>query len=78
MKVFYEPALKDFNAWSGAIATQTKILEADKDEEFCQLIEDMYPDGLNETELNDILWFEDEMLFQELGMSTEDEESEEE
>ena len=33
---------------------------------------EMFPEGLTETKLNDILWFEDEWIFDNLGIETED------
>ena len=60
MKVYNENLnLRDFEAWSGAKDTQAAIIEAGKDEDFEAFIEEMFPDGLTETRLNDILWFED-------------------
>jgi hypothetical protein len=77
MIVKYEPKLEDFNEWCGATATKKRIIENGKQEEFVQLVEEMYPDGLTETELNDMLWFEAEWIYEQLGMTTEEEESEE-
>ena len=73
MKVFSEITLRNFDAWSGAVDTKKAILEADKGEEFDQLIEELYPDGIDETLLNDILWFEPDWVFESLGMATETE-----
>ena len=60
--------LLKFDAWSGARDTKNKIIEEDKVSDFDQLIEDLYPDGISETDLNDMLWFEDDWLFKELGI----------
>ena len=38
---------------------------------------EMYPEGVTETELNDILWFEDEWIFDTLGIETEEQKNEE-
>ena len=76
MKIYTE-GLDNFTPWSGAIATYETIEEAGKLEDLEFLLEDIYPDGLTETELNDILWFEDEWLFETLGIETEDEEEDE-
>lgn len=73
MKVYSEITLRNFNAWSGAVDTKNAILEADKGEEFDQLIEELYPDGIDETLLNDILWFEPEWVFESLGIAQEEE-----
>lgn len=66
-------SLKDFKAWSGAVETQEAIIEAGKDEEFESLIDEIYPDGIDETKLNDILWFEEDWIFESLGMKEEEE-----
>lgn len=80
MKIFKESSISDsdFSVWSGAVDTRDKILEADKAEEFDRLIEETYPDGIGETELNDLLWFEPEWIFEMLGISDEDEEDDNE
>lgn len=78
MKTFNENmTLVDFDAWSGAKDTKKTIIDADKSEEFDSLIEELYPDGLSETQLNDLLWFDSEWIFECLGISEEEEEEEE-
>lgn len=77
MKTYNENMrLVDFDAWSGAIETKKQIIEAGKAEDFDNLIEELYPDGLSETALNDLLWFEEEWIFESLGMEEEEEEEE--
>lgn len=68
MKIYSEMNLEDFNAWSGAEVTKSTIIENNKENEFNGLIEELYPEGLSETKLNDILWFEDEWIFETLGI----------
>ena len=75
MKVYEELNLKDFNAWSGATTTKERIINEGKEEEFEELIEEMYPNGLSATELNDILWFDDDWIYSCLGIQLEDNES---
>jgi hypothetical protein len=60
--------LRNFKAWSGAVDTQDRILNEGKGEDFDSLIEELYPDGLGETALNDLLWFEEDWLFEMLGI----------
>lgn len=60
--------LPDFEAWSGAVNTKSIILDNDKQEMFEQLIDELYPDGLTDTQLNDILWFETEWLSEMLNI----------
>ena len=69
-----DQTLQDFNAWSGAISTKETIIENNKEDEFNSLIEELYPEGLTETQLNDILWFESDWIFEMLGISEEEEE----
>ena len=77
MKTFNEnTTLRNFDAWSGAVETKERIIEEGKADDFDNLIEELYPDGLSETELNDLLWFEEEWIFEQLGIS-DAEESEE-
>jgi hypothetical protein len=72
MKLFSETKLVDFQAWSGAVDTKNTIIDHNKAEEFDDLIEEVYPDGLSETQLNDILWFGDEWVFEALGIKTDE------
>ena len=68
MKVTSEITLRDFQAWSGAVDTLRTIIESGQDEQFDSMIEELHPEGLTETELNDILRFEDEWIFKQLGI----------
>ena len=68
MLVYYELSLMDFEAWSGAVETKKKIIENNKVDEFNELIEECYPNGISATKLNDLLWFEDEWIFELLGI----------
>lgn len=65
--------LKHFDAWSGAKETQELIIDNDKEEEFIQLIEELYPDGLTDTQLNDILWFEIDWIKEQLDIEEQEE-----
>ena len=71
LKVIAE--LGDYKPWSGAISTWDKIEEAGKIDDLEFMLEDMYPDGIGMTELNDLLWFEPETVFEWLGISDEEE-----
>ena len=69
MKTYNEnTTFLNFDSWSGAKETQSRIIEEGKHEEFDLLIEELYPDGLSEPQLNDILWFEEEWLFNQLSI----------
>jgi len=73
MKTFNENTqLHSFDAWSGAKDTKQTILDNHKGDEFDSLIEELYPDGLSEAALNDILWFDPEWIYELLGIETEE------
>ena len=73
MKTFNENTqLHSFDAWSGAKDTKQTILDNHKGDEFDSLIEELYPDGLSEAALNDILWFDPEWIYESLGIETEE------
>ena len=76
MKIYRELDLTNFEPWSGAIDTYNTIYNANKLDDLELLIEELYPDGIDETQLNDLLWFESDWLYESLGIS-EEEESEE-
>ena len=68
MKITSEMSLKNFKAWNGAKDTLNKLIELDKCEDLEFILDELYPDGLTDTQLNDILWFEDEWIFETLGI----------
>lgn len=79
MKLYREFS-EGYTPWSGAKETYQRIQDAGKWDTLEAVLEDIYPDGMTETELNDLLWFEPETVFEWLGISDEEtgeEESEE-
>ena len=74
MKVYEDINLKDFESWSGATETKNIIINEGKEQEFEELIEDLFPNGVSATELNDVLWFDQEYVLDVLGIETELEE----
>ena len=74
MKVYQEISIRNFEAWSGAVATKDLIIGHDKADEFDALIEELYPGGIDKTQLNDILWFDDEWVLDSLGIYEDEEE----
>ena len=61
------------NSWCGAIDTIRTVREAGKEDELMDFLEDIFiDDGVpTETQINDLLWFESEWIFEELGIDTE-------
>ena len=81
MKIYSEQSLADFKFWSGAETTAQRIWEEQGSEGFDQLeaiLEDLYPDGIDETDLNDLLWFDADTVYEWLGIDDEEEEEDEE
>ena len=74
MRIYSETSLENFEAWSGAVDTLDRVREAGKCDELETILEDLYPDGMSETELNDFLWFEPETVYEWLGIEEEEEE----
>ena len=84
MKVYTETSLTNFEFWSGAKDT-VKYLTYDELEQIEAILEDVYPDGMEDTQINDIFWFEDDWIAEMLGyedfealMHRDDEDEEEE
>jgi hypothetical protein len=71
-------SISEYTPWSGAVETFDTIVEEDMLESLDALLEDIFPDGLSTSELNDLLWFDSEMVLGALGLAEpEDDEDEE-
>lgn len=67
MKIYREESLSGFEFWSGAKDFAEKLT----DNEFDQIednLTELYPDGMDKTELNDLFWFEPETICDWLGL----------
>ena len=71
MTITYELDLNSFQAWSGAKDTLERIQREGKCAELENVLEELYPDGMTETELNDLLWFDSESVYEWLGIRSE-------
>ena len=71
MTITYELDLNSFQAWSGAKETLERIQREGKCTELENVLEELYPDGMTETELNDLLWFDSETVYEWLGIRSE-------
>ena len=72
MTISYELDLNSFQAWSGAKDTLDRIQREGKCGELENVLEEVYPDGMTETELNDLLWFDSESVYEWLGIRSEE------
>lgn len=75
MKIFSDNSLREFNFWCGA-EENAKELSGEQLDNLESILEDAYPDGIDATDLNDMMWFEFDTIKEWLGI--EDEEYEEE
>lgn len=66
MKITTEISLKEFEFWSGAKDTVSYLTDDELDT-IESIIEDAFPDGINETILNDLFWFDDDTIAEWLG-----------
>ena len=71
MKIFREESLKNFEVWSGA-KVNAEQLTANQFDQVEAILEDIYPEGIDETTINDIFWFEFETVAEWLGLALND------
>ena len=79
MKIWKEKTAFDFlvnDAWCVDERLSDVISDAEMVDEFNQLVEDTFPDGADETTLNDWLRFDDDSILSSLGLEYEKEEEE--
>ncbi len=71
MTIIKKERLENFAFWAGAIYLAEKLTS----EEFDiveELLEELYPNGMEETQVNDFFWFEGDTIAQALGYEDED------
>ena len=68
--------LSDFKPWSGAVNTWYKIIDAGKLDTLDFMLEDMYPEGISDVGLNDLLWHDSEWVLEMVGISEEQDDEE--
>ena len=66
MKITTEKSLKNFEFWSGAL-DRVKYLTDEELDTIEEILEELNPDGLSETEINDTFWFGDDEIAYWLG-----------
>lgn len=74
MRYYVETSLESFEAWSGGKDTLDVLIEKGDCDSVEDLIEEQsYDNGWTETEINDFLWFERDMIAEHLGYGSWDE-----
>ena len=67
MKAYKEMNLRDFEFWSGAKSNAETLTDEQLDM-VESILEDAFPDGLDETQINDIFWFDFDTICEWLGI----------
>ncbi|NRB62846.1 MAG: hypothetical protein HRU40_07435 [Saprospiraceae bacterium] len=65
MQVYTELNLTNFDFWSGA---KNHNFTHNELKELGFHLDELYPDGISETQVNDLFWFEEEFLCECLGI----------
>ena len=73
MKIYSEKSLRNFEFWIGAKEHASELTSAQLDE-VEGILEDMYPEGMDETEINDLFWFDFDTIKEWLGITDEEDE----
>ena len=72
MKIYSEKSLRNFEFWSGAKENANELTGAQLDE-VETILEDLYPEGMDETQINDLFWFEFDTIKEWLNITDEEE-----
>ena len=72
MKIYRDESLSNFEFWSGAVANAEEFTLEELDR-IGEELEAENPDGMDETEINDLMWFEPEYLANLIGLEWDSE-----
>ena len=74
--MYYQKDLCEFEPWGQAVDTWNRIFDEDKFDEFEYLMEEIYGEtGITETQINDLLAYDWEWVYEQLGISDSEEEA---
>jgi hypothetical protein len=71
MRIYSDESLRNFRFWSGAVCRAEQLTDEQLDAIEREL-EMIYPDGMSDTELNDLFWFEFEWVVGLIGLALND------
>lgn len=71
MKIMTDTSLNSFKFWSGAKDNKNRF-SMDEIDTIEAILEDCYPDGIDETTLNDLFWFDTDTLCEWLDLDPEE------
>jgi len=69
MALIVNVGIEGYKPWCGAVSTWEDIEEANKVDELEYLLEEIYPEGITDTQLNDLLWFESDWIYAQLDIN---------
>ena len=73
MKYYVEENFNNFEPWSGAVSTWRRIIDEGKANEADRYLEEIEPaDGWTKSAINDLLWFDSDLVYKALGMRPDD------
>lgn len=71
--LYKEMSMHDFEPWSGAVNTYERLERNNKLNDLEWLLPELFNGDVEETELNDLLWFEPNTVYELVGLQTESE-----
>ena len=66
MRIYKEHSLTEFEFWIGATDTVEYLTDEELDQ-IEDILEELYPDGMDEIDLNDTFWHEADLIAEWLG-----------
>lgn len=72
MLIHSETSLRNFNFWADG-ADNANCLSYDQLDIIEEILSDIYPEGIDETQLNDLFWFDEDIIAEWLGYADFDE-----
>lgn len=70
--LYKEMSIHDFEPWSGAVNTYERLERNNKLNDLEWSLSEIFgKDDIEETELNDLLWFEPDTVYEMVGLKTE-------
>ena len=73
MKVYSEKSLRNFEFWSGA-KSNAEELTLEQIDMVESILEELYPDGMEDVQINDFFWFDFDTIREWLGIEKEEDE----
>lgn len=65
MRIYEEKSLSEFEFWSGG--KRAEILTDEQFNTIEKVLTDIYPDGIENSQINDLFWFEPDTIAKWLG-----------